>query len=126
MKLHPSFSPKASARAWHLKELFEERAAIMQFDGKMTKEQAERAAAEAVEGTGVFTECEARLLFEQTAQRYLHMSTAEFLSTWDGDAFEPELQARALRVAALIPLIRYVRAGKKARCSFAAVMGWRF
>lgn len=29
----------------HLKELFEERAAIIQFDGKMTKEQAERAAA---------------------------------------------------------------------------------
>ena len=29
----------------HLKELFEERAAIMQFDGKMSKEQAERAAA---------------------------------------------------------------------------------
>lgn len=29
----------------HLKELFEERAAIMQYDGKMTKEAAERAAA---------------------------------------------------------------------------------
>lgn len=29
----------------HLKELFEERAAIMQFDGKMSKETAERAAA---------------------------------------------------------------------------------
>jgi hypothetical protein len=29
----------------HLKELFEERAAIMQFDGKMSREDAERAAA---------------------------------------------------------------------------------
>lgn len=29
----------------HLRELFEERAAIMQYDGKMTKEAAERAAA---------------------------------------------------------------------------------
>lgn len=29
----------------HLKELFEERAAIIQFDGKLSKEAAERAAA---------------------------------------------------------------------------------
>lgn len=75
----------------------------------------QKVACETIEGGGVFTDSEARLLFEQTAQRYLGMTTDDFLRTWDANAFEPELQARALRVGALIPLIRYVRAGKKAR-----------
>jgi hypothetical protein len=76
---------------------------------------AQRATSETVEGSGVFTDGEARLLFEQTAQRYLGMSTDEFLRKWDASAFEPELQERAFRVASLIPLIRYVRAGEKTR-----------
>jgi len=68
------------------------------------------------ESTGVFTDSEAHQLFEATARRYLDMSTDQFLRMWDAKRFEsPEQEARAFRVAALIPLIRHIRAGKKAR-----------
>ena len=70
---------------------------------------------QAKESTGAFTESEAQQLFEQTAQQYLKMSSSEFLQLWDAKAFSPEQQAAALRVAALIPLIRHIRARKKAR-----------
>jgi hypothetical protein len=73
-------------------------------------------ACEIPEGTGAFSESEAKHLFEMTAQRYLDMTTEEFLLRWDADRFKgSELEARAFRVAALIPLIREIRAGKKTR-----------
>jgi len=75
-----------------------------------------RTESEEIEGTGAFTESEARQLFDLTAQRYLGMSGEQFLRKWDAKEFSnPEMQARALRVAHLIPLVRYIRAGKKAR-----------
>jgi hypothetical protein len=68
------------------------------------------------ESTGAFTESESRKLFELTAQRYLNMSTDQFLRMWDTKTFDsPEQQSRAFRVAALIPLVRHIRAGKKTR-----------
>ena len=79
----------------------------------MPRAAVRQAESEDIESTGVFSDAEARQLFERTAQRYLQMSTDEFLRRWDAKAFEPELQARAGRVASLIPLIRNIRAGQK-------------
>lgn len=80
--------------------------------GTATREQTETDQIQEV--TGVFTESEARQLFESTAQRYLHMSTDQFLRMWDAKKFDsPEQQHLASRVASLLPLIRHIRAGKK-------------
>jgi hypothetical protein len=69
-----------------------------------------------VEATGVFTESEAADLFEQTARFYLAMSGAEFLRKWDANEFsDPTVKSRAMRVAALIPLVRTISARKKSR-----------
>lgn len=86
--------------------------AIATAPGKIAK----RADTNQPEETGPFTEREASALFEETAQFYLGISGAEFLRNWDAKAFgDPKLKARAERVAALIPLIRNVSVGKKAR-----------
>lgn len=74
------------------------------------KEQVESTA------TGPFTDSEAHRLFDATAQRYLGLSGEQFLRMWDAKAFNGlRVRSQALKVAALIPLVRYVRAGKKAR-----------
>jgi hypothetical protein len=51
---------------------------------------------------------EAESLFEKTAQRYLHMTTAQFLAAWDEHRFGPNPDAvpGVMRVAALLPLVR--------------------
>jgi hypothetical protein len=51
---------------------------------------------------------EAESLFEKTAQRYLHMSTGEFLDAWDSGKFgpDPDSVPGVMRVAALLPLVR--------------------
>ena len=66
-------------------------------------------------GTGAFSQDEASALFEATAQQYLDMTGDEFLRQWDAQAFngDPQRKARAMRVAALIPLVRTISARKK-------------
>ena len=70
---------------------------------------------EEVESVEAFTEAEAQEHFEQTAQRYLKMSSHQFLEMWDANAFSPEQEADVYQVAVLIPLVRHISAGKKTR-----------
>lgn len=66
-----------------------------------------------VSESDMFTVDEAYSLFEATAQRYMKMSGAEFLRLWDSHKLtDPEVSGRAMRVAALIPLVRKISARK--------------
>jgi len=48
-----------------------------------------------------------RKLFDEAAERYLHISGAEFLRKWDGGEFgeEPDRDPAVMHVASLLPLI---------------------
>lgn len=81
----------------------------------MPSTAARQAEVEEVESPEAFTEAEAQELFEQTAQRYLKMSSHQFLEMWDANAFSPEQEADVYQVAVLIPLVRHISAGKKTR-----------
>jgi len=57
---------------------------------------------------------EAKRLFDETAERYLNLSGAEFLKKWDeGHYRTSKVRTRAERVAMLIPMVRSTSARKK-------------
>jgi|GEM_PF-857551 len=66
------------------------------------------------ETSDAFTPEEANNLFDATARRYMGISGDEFLQRWDNGEFrDSESQARAMRVAILIPIVRKTSARKK-------------
>ena len=53
------------------------------------------------------TKAQARKLFDETADSYLHMSGEEFLRRWDAGQYpDPDADTRVMNVAMLIPLVR--------------------
>ncbi len=49
---------------------------------------------------------EGRRMLDQAAQRYLHMSGAEFLRRWDAGAFDDVDTPDVVHVGMLVPLAR--------------------
>jgi hypothetical protein len=64
-------------------------------------------------GNSAFSPEEAQALFDATARLYMGMSGSEFLREWDAQRFDLERHSQAVRVAALIPLVRRTRAREK-------------